>query len=330
MRLLIADSVFSAGNRLELRALLQLSLARRCYMDVIAKTSVSYQEWLLELTDAERTAWTLVSEYSARDMAVHRIQDVVVAGNAVSEWDRSTPRISVTDALRLISIPARILVENSVNDRAFILAMLPETTRRYFEWLEANDLIEFSHTGGVTELKNIVDKVVALKHHRRIRYFAIFDSDSPAPGVRHRNSERAVKSCERAQIPYHCLQRRAIENYLPKDALYYYANSVPAKAAAIRRRKMDAFYRLTPMQRCHFRMKSGFSIAPPQEEVALYAGLKEEVRRTLEGGIGADIADLYHDARDGRLRLHIEREGNDVELRAPIAALLALVRVPYA
>ncbi|MGE7199475.1 hypothetical protein [Brevundimonas naejangsanensis] len=185
----------------------------------------------------------------------------------------------------------------------------------------------FDGGGGIGDLRKKVEDQVSAHPYRSVRYWALFDSDAPAPGIRSTEATLAANACVKSGIKHHVLDRRAIENYLPKGALYDWVSETPRKAAE-RRKKADAFYRLSPDQRAHFHVKSGFTKPPCEHERSLFKEVSELDRATLASGVGKKVAELYGTMDPRRLRSFVEKEGSDKELRPAIAELIEMLRVP--
>lgn len=315
------------SDDINILSLLQRAISRKCFIYVANDNHPSYQEWLGALSKSRREAWTFQIDWSIRQRATHRIFRVSLAHIAQSEWDASPPRLTISDALRLVDTPFRVVLENGRYDRAFLLAMMSSATREYFEWLERSDQIIFWGAGGIGELRAVLDEQIAMKDHRRLTHWVLFDSDAPSPGNRSSDAERVIASCQASGLPFHCLKRRAIENYLPKGALYDWAETRNFRTQ--RRPLIEAFFQMSEPQRHHFHMKSGFSETPSAGEQALYAGLQHRVRSRLASGIDRKLSEAFSAPATARLREQIEREGSGDELAPSLSTLMEILRVPY-
>lgn len=146
------------------------------------------------------------------------------------DWARArlTPRL----ASRLLRRPLKLLVENSRNDRAFLLRIAEPGPRRELQAAIEAGWIEFEMGGGIHEIyqriRSFTPEVGPLADHAMIelaRLWIMFDRDS-APGDRTQESEHSRRLREQAAaltIPWPLaaqqLERRAIENYIPADAI---------------------------------------------------------------------------------------------------------------
>jgi len=129
------------------------------------------------------------------------------------------------------------------------------------------------------------------------RCFALFDSDALRPGVISAAANKKINLCTAANIPHHCLKRRAIENYIPCPKLKQWAYKEPTRHLEMqkRQRRVLPFVNLSEAQRHHFNLKRGFlgdarhADRTPEVDV-LYATLATAVRSALDEGIDPGIA----------------------------------------
>jgi hypothetical protein len=329
MKLVLTDSLFAGADDLSVLALLQRSLAKRCYIEVRSPRSQVYLSWRDKLPKTRQRAWDNQLEWTDRDNAAYRLAAVEVVDGAGSDWSASPPRLSPSDALNLVDIPFKILLENGRYDRAFLLAMTPSAHRPFLQWLEHSDQLVFLGGGGLGELRMLVEEQIARKDHRRLTHWAMFDSDAAAPGLPSDHATRAQEACEAADVPCYMLQRRALENYVPKAALYDWVASDRRKATQ-RRASIDAFFRMTDDQRHHYHFKDGLSPNPGVAEVALYGGVKGPDRTILIKGVdNKAIGRLFADAKQDRIWAQVDKDGSGAELLPSLERLMAILRVPY-
>ncbi len=152
---------------------------------------------------------------------------LVVSG--ASCWDSAI--LSLQDARTLLSTPLQLLVENSRNDRLFVLAMLPEVFRCQLLAGEKAGRVEFEHAGGIGEMKkqleNLKGDVGTLQHIKRLRTWVMHDRDAYPNDQRQpsKASRDIIELCQElsATGPWGVaswqLGRRTIENYLPTNLL---------------------------------------------------------------------------------------------------------------
>jgi len=180
---------------------------------------------------------------------------VDVARTNVSDWDSDV--VSIQDALSLVRLPYRILVENNNSDRRFLMAIANDEQRNVLKNAERQRRIEFVQGGGLREVKRIIDEDIQNDRGRLKITFVIIDSDALLRGKMHRYATDVHDLCQQYKIPCHVLRRRSTENYLTKYSLERHLNNDPNKRGQ-REKLYEAFMKLRPHQRYHYHMKDGF------------------------------------------------------------------------
>jgi hypothetical protein len=108
----------------------------------------------------------------------------------------------------------KIIVENIKSDKLFI-----ETILKHLGGFDPDKLfIEFVHGGGSTIVQ------VAETYEGKSRVFCLIDGDEISPGEYSSDNTEVFKKsvvdiCEKYGYGYHVLSKRAIENYIPDEAL---------------------------------------------------------------------------------------------------------------
>jgi hypothetical protein len=329
MKFVLTDSMFQGQDDLPVLALFQRSLAKRCYIQVRSPRSQVYLAWRNGLSQTRQRAWDTQLEWTDRDSAFYRLAAVEVVDGVASDWTASPPKLSPSAAINLVDTPFKILLENGRYDRAFLLAMVPPANRPFLQWLEHSDQLVFLGAGGLGELRMLVEEQIAQKDHRRLTHWAMFDSDASAPNLLSDDATAALDACRAADVPCHALERRALENYVPKAALYDWAASEPRQATQ-RRTLIDAFFRMNEDQRRHYHFKTGFSSNPGVAEAALFAGVAGADRATLGGGVHKkQIGRLFASATQERIWAQVDKDGAGAELILSLRRLIEILRVPY-
>ncbi|MFC7693838.1 hypothetical protein ACFQY5_34220 [Paeniroseomonas aquatica] len=85
----------------------------------------------------------------------------------------------------------------------------------------------------------------------------MFDSDALRPNVPSDQSERLKSKCLETGLPFHQLQRRSIESYLPLPALSGWAYN-ERKYRAVRHPIFQAYSAMSKVQKHHYNLKNGF------------------------------------------------------------------------
>lgn len=328
MQIILSDAVLADTTQWnDIASLLDRARRGRCYLDTLNPDAALANPWLDQASKHQRQEWQTVTDWSAKDGAMFRLRALIV--DASSNADVTPVRIDLSDAIDLVDRGVSLWLENGRNDRRFFLAMMPVDQRRMFIDWEAKRVIRFENGGGLGELRKALEEHAArgLLDSRADRL--LFDSDAEVPGHLSRDATAMVKFCEREKLEFLCLSRRAIENYIPKEALWAWATSHSRKARLERTPKLEAFKRMSDAQQRHFHMKSGWQGSPSEPVSAFYASVPAADHAVLSNGIHADIACLYETYVDFMYKWAVD-EGMDADLQVAIDAITDWIRVPYA
>lgn len=309
----------------DLDSLLDRARHKRCYVDALDQKSVPVNDWLNQLDKRRRADWMTATDWAARDAAVFRLRPIVAAKTS----DSSRNQLKLIDAIRLVDRPKKIWVENDRNDRRFWLSMMPTDQRDMFLDFEKRGIFEFSSRGGLDELRASLNEQVRRGAASGLDSWVLFDSDGEVPGQRSTSAAAMVRFCEASGLSYHCLNRRAIENYIPRAALWYWVHSAAGERRNQRRKLIKAYQDMSSDQQQHYHMKSGWPQTPSTQSQLLYAGMPPKAREVLKDGIANDIASLY-DTCGPSIYQWAKSDGIDSGVMATQEALTNWMRVPYA
>lgn len=329
MRILISDAVFAdAAQWPDLEGLLDRARLNRCYLDALNSASSTANPWLQQVDQRRRQEWLNASNWATRDAALYRVR-TFIADVAAKPDATPNPRITVADAIELADRPTTLWVENGRNDRRFFLAMMPADQRRMFVELERRNIFKIDSRGGLGELRVSLEELHGRGALDSRTNRALFDSDAEVPGHRSRDALAMIEFCDAAGLAYHCLIRRAIENYIPRKALWSWTTMQGPKRRAERSAKVAAFDRMNPDQRHHFRMKHGWDTNPSSQVGALYQNISGADRHLLRDGIDSEIASVYESYMD-TIYDWANKEGIDPDVQTTIDDITDWIRVPYA
>ncbi len=176
----------------------------------------------------------------------------------------SSDRLSPADAIRCLSAPVYVVVENSESDGAFLNAVVYAYSRRVLTDAHTDGWLQLEHAGGNGEIEKRVREIQA-RAAGPSRVYVLADSDAGYPTEQSATVDKLRAFCEAEHIPFTILRKRKIENYIPLDAF-----QLPSKEMA----KLAAYAALTPMQRDCYDLKRGFQASHPEcaEIEALYRG----------------------------------------------------------
>jgi hypothetical protein len=189
--------------------------------------------------------------------------------------------------------------------------------------------LQFDSRGGLGELRKALEELADRGSLDPRVNRALFDSDGEIPGHCSSDAEAMIEFCKKTHLDYHCLSRRAIENYIPRKALWSWALNANLKTRGERSKKIEAFGRMSEQQRHHFRLKGGWDATPSAQVQALYASVSEDDRAVLRKGIDGDIASVYETFMD-TIHGWASKEGIDPGLQTTISDVTDWIRAPYA
>jgi len=200
--------------------------------------------------------------------------------------------LKADDAYRCLDKPAYVVAENSESDGNFILAMIHAFNRKKLLDAHTEGWWEFKHLGGFGEVEKQVDQVIDATYGP-LRIFVLADSDCLYKGHETQTFKKVDTYCKSANIPYHILNKRKIENYLPITIL---------QKKFDKKSVLQAFLNLTQEQRDFYEMKGGFKkdsdghAIVPKEQKKLFAHLSQKILDKLCGGFG-EIWEYFKDCR---------------------------------
>lgn len=242
--------------------------------------------------------------------------------------------VSLRRAIELTEMPLRLVLENGVNDAAFLRkAAPPGELRDWLEYAVAQRWIEFINGGG-----SFLHRLLAsYGPWQRLRAWALCDAEAWTPrsisGIDHRQVATFRTEAARApRVPLEVLERRAIENYIPLSALKRWAHERSGTRREERQRRAHFTEALTPLDarrpphtrfalRHHYHLERGFGAAtdeiPPdyddfRDDPALASGIGDEIKQIWAStarepyGSAADWLDDAWLAADGQ-RPEIQR-----------------------
>lgn len=201
-------------------------------VDPPLRTSVQAREafgaWLSALLVSGGTIAEMLTEhYERRATREDRLQsrsEVRVVAESNSAWNVAPPRVTPRDASRLAREPLAIILEDAVNDGAFlrvISEVAGESGRRFRERL-GRAWLRVAHGGGIDSIPRLLRALEEAQVERR-RCVVVVDHDGDSPDKPSQSSMRVEDVCGEYDVPFIRLRRRAIENYAPREALERWA-----------------------------------------------------------------------------------------------------------
>ncbi len=326
MRVALADDLFAPPTQdARLIALFNYALENRHRVEANLQVP-TVAAWLASQSIGVREDVHLAVDSSleleAREPALTR---VTVGKFAANNLHTDPLQIDIQDATLFLERPLSLLLEDSITDRAFLMAMLTPEERHSLNRQTERGYVQVEHGGG---LGSMHAQVLARRTDpfARYRLWVLFDSDALRPNKPSAQSETLRGAC--GDVPHHQLVRRSIESYLPGPALNAWGYIGTGRAAKRRRgRILDAFFRLASAQRHHFNMKGGLSGDAARADASagdLFDNLAEEDRDVLSNGFGSQIGDLFQTVHVTEQALR--RDSGWSELRPVVERLISLTR----
>jgi hypothetical protein len=325
MKIVIETDVFANNaNTMALDNVGYWALRGRHRIVVQDETAAPFLSWLGHLDKDLRADWRAIMEDGyLREALEPATRTIHITSEVLSKWNENPPRLNIPDSIQFISSPLRILLEDAVSDRHFILKMSTNEQRHFLVSREADQDFIFEHGGGITSMIRRITAIANEGPRGRLSTWAMFDSDALQPTRPSSQADALTDRCVQAQIPYHRLTRRSIENYLPKNAIKTWAY--------IRRRDREARFlallELSDDQRYHFNFKHGFAgdqDRPAPGAGSLHRGLAPKVVAALHHGFGAGIGDLFQG--ESVTERDLQRDSGWSEMNPVITQLIALLR----
>lgn len=232
----VDDGIFAPGEARDVDrlALLRAAAWRRHTLVVseepdgrfASRAAPRYKEWMKSLSEGLRRE---VEQLRER-LRLVSVNAVTRGASRLLVTARAFPvvtgcQVSIDEAPHAVSMPLQLLVENIINDAAFLRCVMPPAWRAQFEKWERRGLLAFENGGGNTVMKPIVEHFACGGDVRselwRLQHFVVFDHDGD---VREKPGEGAgplEETCKAFGLGgrFHMLERRDQEHYLPPEAL---------------------------------------------------------------------------------------------------------------
>ncbi|MFK7949197.1 MAG: hypothetical protein AB8G11_16520 [Saprospiraceae bacterium] len=200
----------------------------------------------------------------------------------ISSEDNET-YFTIDEAVRVLERPVIIILENSLNDSHFVKAIMRCFNGEVVLEHKRNGWVEFTNAGGVNNIINLLRgilqnfRALPKNNHTYLRAFILMDSDRKYSSMPLGNGKQnTIRFLDDNNIPYHILEKREMENYLPDEVI----DTIPNYRDFI-----DAYLRLSPIQKDYFDLENGLPnrkfVDLFQELQDLYNDLDETDKRTF-------------------------------------------------
>lgn len=251
MKVEILKEIFQNNNTAHLRAvnyLLQIILFKHRYIlclsdPDIVNTSIFSQ---LHQTDKDAISQAIIYTFNGSYTADCTVQ---LDGDRFEE----ERKFDVEEAIMYLMHPISIIVENSLNDGRFLKALFRcfDPSNRLTNMFD-NRWIQFENAGGCDNIKNFIDcKLEFYQNKPKFhKCFVLIDGDLTHPMDEFKHTSLNTYLVKYG-IPYHILEKRMVENYVPNIA--YDKWRVRNLESWI-----DAFLNLSEKQKDYFNIPVGF------------------------------------------------------------------------
>lgn len=196
--------------------------------------SPHFFEWQKNLTDTLDWEVNLLCEKLSRvtvnSVTRGRSKRVLVSERTLGHHHSIC--LSLNDAVRAVSLPLHILVENQINDSSFLRRAMPSDWRKRITDWEKRGEIRFIQGGGITEIKKLIAVHAGDDDYAKLSFglpadvwrqlhFVIYDHDGNTQQQPSGESNGVFRECDNngMNTHQHRLERRKQENYLPVEAL---------------------------------------------------------------------------------------------------------------
>lgn len=334
MRVILDKSVLENDSADLLALLTVFQLCRQAERHFLLVDTKSLETWCTRHRHPKNLCDLLqnIAKNGSNESKARRSPEIRIVGNDFS-WSARiqrdgeqvvSPRVRATDAVKILQAPLRLLVENGRNDGAFLLRMALGNDRARLDRALEMGWIIFENAGGLGEMKKVLAKIAILDEKkpetwiRWLRLWVMFDRDAhqddrTQPSI---DSANLLASIDQLQQRIGSswlwpgmkrLERRAIENYLPKQGLNAYVDR-PLRDTNESRRRKDAYEAFFHQQmedfagpdrlRASYNMPKGFKRDagnPPRPHDSIYQGLDQQRKEALHEGFGDDVKKLWAD-----------------------------------
>lgn len=323
MIVIVDDDVFASGHErpLQLVGLFELGFDGPHLIQTSPpwdpSESLSVNDWLSQQSQALREHAELVLNVGLEEeIRFPRTVTVRVTNESEPSWGPN-PRLPLAEALRYLKRPLRLLVEDAVNDGAFLKAVAYEQWRDALEQAFDACWVEVEHGGGIPRM---LPRVKEFGASDRLRLWVLFDSDAREPGCPSEESRHLSEYCDDYHIAYHQLRRRAAENYLPLPALAAWTKIGQRSTRTNRQDTYLAFKEMEPLQRHYYNMRRGFE-KDEKDGIPPFFG-ELPCRPELRNGFGRHVSELFQQ-KDFRIQQDwLRKDGQQDETSDIIRAIL--------
>ncbi len=160
----------------------------------------------------------LIVEYFNKQINENREIDYFISNS-----ENSKVTFSVEDSIKFFNQPVQIILENNNNDSYFIDALINNFKKsgKKIKRFKEERWLSYAMGGGA---ENIINFIEAEKkgnegNNKFLRCFVLVDSDLECPKTPNPKRRTLESYLELNEIPYHVLEKREMENYMPDEII---------------------------------------------------------------------------------------------------------------
>ena len=199
---------------------------------------------------------------------------------------------NIAEAKRFFTQTFLLILENNLNDGYFVDALIQNFQKKSKVIIrhKENGWFEYGNGGGGDNIQNFIQGIMKSfnglpkdsKHY--LRCFVLVDSDKEFETNESKTNRKTLFEFLNSNgIPYHELEKREIENYIPDEVI----ESIPEIDDYL-----QAYIQLSPVQKDYFDLENGFNNRPlnsfSQEVQNLYADVEAKKEGILRKGMTLD------------------------------------------
>jgi len=284
MRCILNKNCFEEGQSRYISTIIGIAVCHADYNEVcVDDDRVFDSEVYSNLSTDDQNLLRLSYENAVigQDAFTGEIISVDIHGDSESEAKIFSP----SEAVDYISEPLSVLVENSLNDGYFIKALIRSFGSYKINKALLENKVRMDNSGGCGNTRNrILSYLQGNPKPKNLRLYIIWDSDKEYVLHEQNKYNKDIEDLADLNVNYHILCKRAIENYMPDEALRQLCGK-PFLSW------YNAYSHLTAIQKDYYCVADGFTHykaetkgGMPEAVVAFFSDLSETNWNYLKDG----------------------------------------------
>ena len=281
----LKNDLFSISNLENLRKLINDLCYKHKYNFFVDISTIADQE-IFDKIYPENTQ--IIIDYY--DLYITKSpKDIITISNIEGDFNMDQAIIFIEEKFELI-------LENDKYDGYFVDCLLREFNNKSkkIKRFKENNWFRYHNAGGADNIINTLEqKIGHFGSNKFLKCFVLVDSDLEYPSKENQKRRRLSEFCHENRIPFHILEKREMENYMPISIF----ESINSTNFFIR----TYLDKLNCMQKDFIDIQNGFdrNKAKLKEEKIdvfnLFSNLLDEDFKKLETGIGSEFENYKRD-----------------------------------